>query len=299
MILQAVRVGTIQACSARKFSSANNDSHASRVQAIHLLCEFSERKREGNFLAQKGNPGSSRSRSRFHPGPSRIRPLLEIPVLVIHKHLRNLFRSKWQFVVSAHRDDTSFARHDLVEPSSILQLDRNHLVPGTSLLFVSQGAERLRRQRYHALHISSKRFEFEFLRGLNESRVSNYGDDSKFSLLLKLKSRQGLQIGTLVYRTSVSTSSVQICFSFRKARISISAPQVWSRQTSPSRRPCQPSAPEARGAGLLAVFDPLFNIQVRRRDKRAQFLAIDTRPRRQLHMSHPLPAALQQLLRIR
>jgi hypothetical protein len=69
-----------------------------------------------------------------------------------------------------------------------------------------------------------------------------------------VKSRQGLQMGTLVYRTSISRIRVQNCLRARKTRKSISAPQVWSRKRSPSRRPCQPPPP-ARSISLgVAIF---------------------------------------------
>jgi len=217
------------------------NTRPARKRFISFLNLQTARTGKGELLAPKGDCDLRRSRSRSRPRPPRIRPLLEIPVLVVHIYVRNFFRLKRQFVVSPHRDDTSFACYDLVEPSPVLQLHSDHLIPRAGLLLFLQAAQRLRRQRYHALHNSSMRFEFRGLRGsLNESRVSNYRDDSNFSSLLKVKSRQGLQMGTLVYRTSISRTRVQNCFSVRKARISTSAPRAWSRKTSPSRRPCQP-----------------------------------------------------------
>jgi hypothetical protein len=153
MILQAVRVGATPILLCRNFQAEIMTAAPRARKRFISFVKCRVEKREGNFLAQKGN--CELCRRRFCLWPSRIRPLLKIPVLVIHHHARDFFGSKWQFTMPAHGDDAAFARHHLIEPAAIFQVHGDDLIPRSSLFFFLQAAERLRRQRYHALHNSS------------------------------------------------------------------------------------------------------------------------------------------------
>src|SRR6267143_2842985 len=103
---------------------------------------------------------AARSSSRSPALYAYIRPLSEIPALVIEVYRNHVLRRKRNFLIPTDLDDAAFTGDDLIESSSVLEFHRDNLITDACFFCLFQDVDTSTRNWNYTFHFIPQGLKF-------------------------------------------------------------------------------------------------------------------------------------------